>query len=284
MRQVYINGGYLPETEAKISVFDRGFLFGDAVYEVTYVIDRKLVDYQGHMTRLRRSLGEIDMSLTMTDDDLLAVHRELVELNDIDEGLVYLEITRGAADRDFIFPDASVPNTVVLFTQKKALMNAPAATRGLKVLTVEDQRWARCDIKTVQLLYPSLAKTRGKAQGADDIWFQRDGYVTEGSSNNAYIVSSDGKIITHEKNNDILHGITRNAVMDTVADLGLDFEERPFLVTEAMEAAEAFSTSSSGLVTPVVSIDGKQIGDAKPGPVSKQLRQKYIEGIRSRAI
>lgn len=284
MRQVYINGAYLPETEAKISVFDRGFLFADAVYEVTYVIDRKLVDYQGHMTRLRRSLGEIDMSLAMTDADLLAVHRELVELNDIDEGLVYLQITRGAADRDFLFPDASVPNTVVLFTQKKPLMNAAAATHGLKVLTVEDQRWGRCDIKTVQLLYPSLAKTRGKAQGADDIWFQRDGYVTEGSSNNAYIVPRDGIIITHEKSNDILHGITRNAVMDLVVKLGLSFEERPFLVTEALEAAEAFSTSSSGLVTPVVSIDGKQIGDATPGPISKRLRQEYIECIRKRAI
>ncbi|MBP2444171.1 D-amino acid aminotransferase [Rhizobium leguminosarum] len=196
MRHVYVNGDFLSETEARVSIFDRGFLFADGVYEVTLVLDGRLVDFSGHMARLRRSLGELDMRFSLTEENLLAIHRELIERNEISEGLVYLQVTRGAADRDFIFPEETTPNTVVLFTQKKTIVDSPLAARGQHVVTLDDLRWRRCDIKTVQLLYPSMAKMQAKAQGADDAWLVKDGFITEGSSNNAYIVTTDGTIVT----------------------------------------------------------------------------------------
>ncbi|SME89832.1 D-alanine transaminase [Tistlia consotensis] len=285
MRQVYVNGRYLPEGEATVSVFDRGFLFADAVYEVTAVLDGKLVDFAGHLARLRRSLKELGMALELSDEELLAIHRELVRLNGIDEGLIYLQITRGnAGDRDFLFPDPATPKTVVLFTQKKKLLDSPLAARGQRIVTVEDLRWRRCDIKTVQLLYPSMIKELAKKQGADDAWMVRDGLVTEGSSNNAYIVTAEGAIVTRDLSSDILHGITRKAVLDCAADLEMTVEERPFTVEEAKAAKEAFSTSASGFVNPVVEIDGATIGSGKPGPVAARLRQIYLEKSRAAAI
>lgn len=284
MRQVYLNGQYLPETEARISIFDRGFVFADAVYEVTAVLDGKLIDFAGHLARLRRSLGELDMPFSMDDADLLAIHRRLVELNQIDEGLVYIQVSRGVADRDFIFPDRATPNTVVLYTQKKHFSTRSAAELAQRVIILEDQRWQRCDIKTVQLLYSSMAKNQAKKAGADDAWLVRDGLVTEGSSSNAYIVTAEGAIVTRDVSNLILNGITRRAVLECARELGLTLEERGFDVAEAKAAKEAFITSATTLVSPVVQIDGVAIGDGKPGPVAARLREIYLAHSRAEAI
>ncbi|WP_321333878.1 D-amino-acid transaminase [Breoghania sp.] len=284
MRTVYVNGNYVPEDEATVSIFDRGFLFGDAIYEVTSVLDGKLIDFPGHTARLHRSLDALGMSFPMADEDLLAVHRELVSRNAVTEGLVYLQISRGAADRDFLFPAKDVPPTVVLFTQEKTLVENALAKRGQKVVTADDLRWRRCDIKTVQLLWASLVKNEAKARGADDVWMVLDGLVTEGSSNNAYIVQGDGTIVTRNISSDILAGITRTAVLKCAEELGVSVEERAFTVAEAQAAVEAFSTSATGFVNPVIEIDGVAIGDGKPGPVAQRLREIYIETSRAAAI
>ncbi|GAA0302722.1 D-amino-acid transaminase [Rhodovulum strictum] len=284
-RIVYVNGEYLPEDQARVSVFDRGFLFADGVYEVTSVIDGKLVDFPGHAARLERSLAELDMPSPMTSGELLAIHRELVARNDVTEGMVYLQITRGApADRDFVFPDpAETPQTVVLFTQSKGLVDSPAAQTGLKVISIPDIRWGRRDIKTVQLLYPSVGKMMARRAGADDAWMVEDGFVTEGTSNNAYIVK-DGRIITRQLGNEILHGITRAAVLAFAREAQMQVEERPFTIEEAQAADEAFITSASTFVMPVVSVDGVALGDGKPGPVARRLREIYIEQSRKAAV
>lgn len=284
-RTVYVNGEYLPETEAKVSIFDRGFLMADGVYEVTSVLGGKLIDFEGHVTRLARSLRELDMGEPLSAEELLEIHRELVRLNEIDEGLIYLQITRGApADRDFAFPPEGTPQTVVLFTQAKpGLAASPVAEKGLKIITIEDARWARRDIKTVQLLYPSMGKMMAKAAGADDAWMVEDGKVTEGTSNNAYIVKG-GKIITRELSNDILHGITRAAVLRFAREAQMVVEERSFTPEEALEADEAFVTSASTFVMPVVEVDGTALGDGAPGPVARRLREIYLEESLKRAI
>ena len=239
-RTVYVNGEYVAEEDAKISIFDRAFLMADGVYEVTSVIDRKICEFDGHMARLHRSLSELKMKPACADDELLAIHRELVERNDLDNGMIYLQITRGSAgDRDFVWPGDDVPSSIVLFTQDKDLVNAPTAKTGLKVISIEDQRWARRDIKTVQLLFPSMAKMEAKAQGKDDAWLTEDGLVNEGTSNNAYIVK-DGAIITRHLSNDILHGITRASVLRYAKEAQMKVEERSFSIAEAQGADEAF--------------------------------------------
>ncbi|MEO1179002.1 MAG: D-amino-acid transaminase [Pseudomonadota bacterium] len=286
MRTVYVNGEYLPENEARVSVFDRGFLMADGVYEVTSVLDGKLIDFDGHAARLERSLAELDMRSPISNDDLLEVHRELVRQNEIEEGLVYLQITRGApADRDFAFPDPEeTPSTIVLFTQSKpGLANSPAAARGMKVISIEDIRWGRRDIKTVQLLYPSMGKMMAKKAGADDAWMVQDGHVTEGTSNNAYIVKGN-KIITRPRSNDILPGITRAAVLRFAQEAQMEVEERLFTIDEAKDADEAFITSASTFVMPVVEIDGVCLGDGKPGRVAPRLREIYLDESRKAAI
>ncbi len=286
MRTVYVNGDYLPETEATVSVFDRGFLMADGVYEVTSVLDGKLIDFDGHAVRLQRSLDELDMQNPISKDDLLAVHRELVRLNGIEEGMIYLQITRGApVDRDFAFPDPDeVAPTIVLFTQNKpGLADNPAAKKGMKVISIEDIRWGRRDIKTVQLLYPSMGKMMAKKAGADDAWMVQDGFVTEGTSNNAYIVKG-GKIITRPRTNDILHGITRAAVLRFAQEAQMEVEERNFTIDEAKDADEAFITSASTFVMPVVEIDGVTLGDGTPGKVAPRLREIYLDESRKVAI
>jgi D-alanine transaminase len=285
-RIVYVNGEYLPEEDAKISIFDRGFLMADGVYEVTSILDGKLIDFPGHAKRLERSLSELDMANPVTMDELLAIHRALVAKNDIVEGLVYLQITRGApGDRDFAFPDpAETPSTIVLFTQNKpGLADSPAAKKGTKVISIEDIRWGRRDIKTVQLLYPSMGKMMAKKAGCDDAWMVEDGFVTEGTSNNAYIVKG-GKIITRELSTDILHGITRAAVLRLAAEAQMEVEERNFTIDEAKQADEAFTTSASAFVMPVVEIDGVALGDGTPGAIAKRLREIYLEESRKTAI
>ncbi len=284
-RIVYLNGEYLPETEAKVSIFDRAFLMGDGVYEVVSVLDGKLLDFDGHMVRLQRSLDALKMKNPLDTDGYLAAHRELVARNDITDGLIYLQVSRGnPGDRDFHFPPAETQPTLVMFTQAKpGLADSPAAKTGIRVISVEDLRWRRRDIKTVQLLYPSLAKMEAKAAGVDDAWLVEDGKVTEGTSNNAYIVKG-GKIITRELSHDILHGITRAAVLRFASEAQMAVEERSFSIAEAQSADEAFITSASGFVTPVVEIDGVKLGAGTPGPVASRLREIYIEESRKAAV
>lgn len=284
-RTVYVNGTYLPEDQATVSVFDRGFLMADGVYEVTSVLDGKLIDFDGHTRRLHRSLSELDMQAPCSDDNLLEMHRELVRLNGIDQGMIYLQVTRGnPGDRSFLFPDGSVKPTIVAFTQNMpTLADAPAAKTGFKVISVPDIRWGRRDIKTVQLLYPSMAKMMAKKAGVDDSWMVQDGVVTEGTSNNAYIIKGN-RIITRQLSNDILHGITRTAVLRFAAEAQFEVEERPFTVDEAKQADEAFATAATIFVMPVVEIDGAAIGTGKPGPVATRLRELYIDEMRKAAI
>ena len=284
-RTVYVNGEYLPETEAKVSIFDRGFLMADAVYEVTSVLDGKLIDFEGHAVRLKRSLDELRISEPCSKDELLAVHRKLVELNSIDEGLVYLQVSRGSdGDRDFVFPSAETKPTLVLFTQNKpGLADSPAARKGAKIISIDDIRWGRRDIKTVQLLYPSMGKMMAKAAGCDDAWMIEEGYVTEGTSNNAYFVKN-GKIVTRPLSHDILHGITRKAVLRMAAEAQMVVEERLFTIDEAKEADEAFTTSASAFVMPVIEIDGVSLGDGTPGPIATRLREIYLDESRKAAI
>ena len=286
MRTVYVNGEYLPETEAKVSIFDRAFLMADGVYEVTSVLGGKLIDFDGHARRLQRSLGELEMQSPVTTEELLEIHRELVRVNEVDEGMIYLQITRGAPDdRDFVFPDPeTTAPTIVLFTQSKpGLADSPKAKEGMKVISIEDQRWGRRDIKTVQLLYPSTGKMMAKKAGKDDAWMVEDGSVTEGTSNNAYIVKGD-TIVTRGLSNDILHGITRAAVLRFAEEAQMKVEERPFTIEEAQGADEAFITSASTFVMPVVEIDGVALGDGTPGPRAARLREIYLEESRKTAI
>ena len=274
-RTVYVNGDYVPEDEARISVFDRGFLMADAVYEVTAVIDGKLIDFPGHMARLRRSLGELELTSPVDEAEMEAIHREMIARNHLDEGCIYLQITRGAADRDFAFPENATPS-LVLFTQARDVAESRTGREGIKVVTLPDIRWGRRDIKTVQLLAPSMAKMAAKNAGKDDAWMVEDGHVTEGSSNNAYIVTREGVIVTRDLSNAILHGITRAAVLAFAREAQMRVEERPFTVAEAHDAAEAFITSASAFVTPVIEIDGEPVGDGAPGPVAKRLREIYL--------
>ena len=284
-RTVFVNGDYLPEHEATISIFDRGFLMADGVYEVTSVLDGKLVDFDGHIKRLDRSLSELSMQKPMDDDALLAMHRELVQRNGIVEGMIYLQVTRGnPGDRSFLFPSDDVTPTIVAFTQNVPnLADAPAAKTGFKIISIPDERWGRVDIKTVQLLYPSMGKMMAKKAGVDDSWFVADGAVTEGTSNNAYIVKGN-KIITRQLSTDILHGITRAAVLRFATEAQFEVEERPFTIAEAQAADEAFSTAASIFVMPVVEIDGAPIGTGKPGPVAARLREIYLDEMRRAAI
>ncbi|MFQ3184728.1 MAG: D-alanine transaminase [Octadecabacter sp.] len=284
-RTVYLNGAYLPEEDAKISIFDRSFLMADGVYEVTSVLGGKLIDFAGHSKRLARSLNELEMQKPDAFDELLEIHRELVRLNDIDEGMIYLQVSRGSAgDRDFAYPNVDVKPTLVLFTQSKSnLANNPVAKVGIKVISIDDQRWGRRDIKTVQLLYPSMGKMMAKAAGCDDAWMVEDGHVTEGTSNNAYIVKGN-TIITRHLGTEILHGITRAAVLRFALEAQMKVEERSFTIQEAQDADEAFITSASTFVMPVVEIDAAPIGKGTPGPVAARLREIYLEESRNAAV
>ena len=286
MRTVYVNGDYLPENEAKVSIFDRGFLMADGVYEVTSVLGGKLIDFEGDLKRLERSLSELDMDKPEGFDNLLEIHRELVRLHGIEEVMIYLQVTRGApGDRDFAFPDPEVTKpTLVLFTQNKPGLAAnPVAQKGIKVISIEDIRWGRRDIKTVQLLYPSMGKMMAKKAGCDDAWMVEDGAVTEGTSNNAYIVKGN-RIITRQLSNDILHGITRAAVLRFAREAQMEVEERAFTIAEAQDADEAFITSASTFVMPVVEIDGAKVGTGAPGKVAARLREIYLDESLKAAV
>ena len=285
MRTVYVNGDYVSEEDAKVSVFDRGFLFADGVYEVTSVLDGKPSGFSRPLCKAAAFSGGIgDEFSDERRGPFGNSSADLWSKTQIQEGLIYLQVTRGVAERDFLFPPEETPRTVVLFTQAKPLIESASAARGQKVATVEDLRWSRCDIKTVQLLYPSMAKMEAQSRGADDAWLVREGEVTEGSSNNAYIVLEDGTIVTRDLSNVILSGITRRAVLKCARTLQMKVMERAFSVEEALMAVEAFTTSASGFVMPVVEIDGQKIGDGMPGPTAKHLREVYIAEMRKAAI
>jgi D-alanine transaminase len=276
-RIVYVNGEYLPEQDAKISVFDRGFLFADGVYEVAAILRGQLIDNKQHLLRLRRSLQELDMPSPADDTTIESIQKELIRLNQVDEGAVYLQVTRGAADRNFAYPEDSSPS-LVLFTQEKKIIDLPTAKTGIKIITTEDIRWGRRDIKTVALLAASMAKMFAMKSGADDAWLvDREGYITEGSSFNAYIVTSEGTIITRHLSNDILHGITRKAVLQLAEKDGLQVIERPFSVEEACQAQEAFITAAGFFVLPVIQINDNVLGNGKPGSITAKLRRIYID-------
>jgi D-alanine transaminase len=273
-RIVYVNGAYLPEEDARISIFDRGFIFGDGIYEVSAVIGGKLVDCEAHLARLERSCGEISLALPWSKAELVAVHEELIKRNELDEGGIYLQVSRGAADRDFAFPKDVAP-TLVMFTQARTFVDAPAAKTGIKVVTTPDLRWARRDIKSVNLLAPVLAKQFAAESGAQEAWLIEDGVVTEGASSTAWIVK--GKtLISRPLSNKVLPGITRKAVLAFLAESGFTFEEREFTLDEALDAEEAFITSATSLVMPVTTIDGHTIHNGAPGPAALRLREIYV--------
>jgi D-alanine transaminase len=282
-RIVYVNGRYVPEEEAKVSVFDRAFLFGDAVYEVTAVLGGRLVDFEPHLARLDRSLREIALVAPVSHEALLALHLELVRRNEIDEGIVYLEITRGAAERDFAYPDRPEPN-VVAFTQNRPLVANPQAETGVKIITIPDFRWKRRDIKSTSMLAQAMGKQEAKLRGAYEGWMVEDGVVTEGTSSSAFILDAKGVIRTQPLGPHILPGVTRRAVLRLAALEGAALEERPFSVAEALSAREAFMTAASAFVLPIVAIDGVPIGDGRPGPVANRFRDLYIEEARSSSV
>ena len=282
-RIVYVNGSYLPEAEAKVSVFDRAFLFGDAVYEVTAVLDCLLVDFAAHLARLDRSLAEIALASPLSHDDLRDLHRALIERNDVDEGIVYLQISRGPAERDFAYPDDAAA-TVVAFTQSRPLIANPYAATGVVVITIPDLRWKRRDIKSTSMLAQAMGKQAAKLKGAYEAWMVEDGYVTEGTSSSAFILDDTGVIRTQPLGHHILPGVTRRAVLTLAATRGVRFDERPFTVAEALRAREAFMTAASAFVLPVVEIDGVAIGAGHPGPVARAFRDLYIEEARNSGV
>ena len=276
MRQVYINGEFKREDEAKVSVFDRGLLFSDSLYEVTTVINGKLIDFNNHMKRLDRSMTELKFKKLLNHLDILIFHRKLIELNNLKEGMIYLQVTRGIADRSFDMPKDKIEPTVLAFTQEKKIIDSESAKNGIKVMTLDDMRWKRCDIKTTQLLYASMAKTEATEKGFDDAWMLREGYVTEGSSSNAWIIK--GKIImTRQSDNLILSGITRDAIFKCAKDLGYEVVTKNITLQDAQSASEAFITSATACVMPVVKINASQIGDGKPGKFVTALREEYIK-------
>ena len=280
----YVNGSFVPLSEAKVSILDRGFLFADGIYEVAAVLDGKLVDNASHLARLKRSVGEIALELPESLERIEEIQKELVARNKLESGLVYLEVTRGAdTSRDFAFPKGVKP-TLVMFTSVKDIINAPSAKSGIAVITVPDIRWERRDIKSVALLAQVLAKQAAAAVGAGEAWMIEDGKVTEGGSSSAFIVTQDDVLVTRQNGSEILPGCTRKAVVQLAEERQLRVEERAFTIAEALAAKEAFITSASSFVQPVVSIDGKPIANGKPGPMATRLREIYIDFARATAV
>ena len=285
-RIAYVNGSFVPHVQAFVHIEDRGYQLADAVYEVWALIDGKLADAEGHFARLERSLGELSIAMPMSRRALTLVLRETVRRNRTRDGLLYLQVSRGVAPRDHAFPTQPVKPAVVLTVKAVDPVKAEAnAARGIAVITTPENRWGRCDIKTVGLLPNALAKQAAKQAGAGEAWFVDDlGFVTEGASTNAWIVDSDGRLRTRDTNANILRGVTRSSLLEVLAREGLPVDERPFTPAEAAAAREAFATGASSLVLPIVAVDGKPVGDGKPGPVATRLRALYIEQARAAAI
>lgn len=279
---VFVDGAYVPRAEARVSIFDRGFLFADGIYEVCAVLDGKLVDNAAHLARLDRSLREIELPCPLAREDIVAMQRELVARNGLREGLVYMQVTRGAADRDFAFPDNARP-TFVAFAQARRIVGAPQAETGVAAISTPDLRWARRDIKSVALLAQVLAKQEARKAGAAEAFMVEDGHVTEGASSSAFIVTQQAEIVTRPLSNALLPGCTRQAVLALARERGMKLVERAFTITEAYAAAECFFTSATAFVMPVVTLDGRAIGQGAPGPATKRLRELYIDAARASA-
>jgi D-alanine transaminase len=274
-RIVFLNGSFLPIEQAKVPFMDRGFMFGDGVYEGIGMLDGRLIDNDAHLERLDRSLAEIRIPNPYTKAEWTAFQEELARRNGMTEGFIYFQVTRGVAERDFFFPEDAKP-TVAMFTQAKAIADAPAARTGIAVVTMPDLRWQRRDIKSINLLAQVLAKQAAKEAGAQEAWLVEDGFVTEGGSSSAFIVTKEGSIVVRPLSNAILPGITRKSLLRLSKEDGIALEERRFTVEEAYDAAEAFLTSASNFVLPIVSIDGRPVADGKPGPITKRLRELYL--------
>jgi len=280
----YVNGSYVPLKDAKVSILDRGFLFADGIYEVAAVLDGKLIDNASHLARLERSVGEIELALPVSVSQIEVIQRELIKRNNLVNGMVYLEVTRGAdTGRDFAFPKGVKP-TLIMFTSVKDIIGAPSAKTGIGVITVPDLRWTRRDIKSVALLAQVLAKQAAAEAGAGEAWMIEDGKITEGGSSSAFILTQDDVIVTRQNGSAILPGCTRKAVVALAEERQLRVEERAFSVEEALAAKEAFITSASVFVQAVVSVDGKKIGDGKPGPMAGRLREIYVEFAKATAV
>ena len=277
-RIVFINGNYVEEKDAKISIFDRGLLFSDAVYEVTAIIDNKLIDFPAHVERLNSSLNKLKINYKFNEKTLLEIHKNLLSKNPFkyNEGLIYLQVSRGSTERDFLITKNELSPNIFAFTQEKNLTDLNI--KGLKIITKEDLRWQRRDIKTTQLIYASLSKTEADEIGADDAWFiDENGYVNEGTSNNAYIIDKNNTIITRDLSNKLLPGITRQTILEVAKKLKLTIEERAFTIAEVQSANEAFISSAATLILPVIEINNHIIGSGNIGPITKILRETYIK-------
>ena len=281
-RTVYVNGSFCAADQAKISIFDRGFLFADAVYEVIAVLDGKLVNFAAHMHRLRRSLGELDIPEPLSEADYLSVMQQLVSRNELGEGLVYLEISRGVAEREFLYPDDLEP-TVVMFTQVKTLVESVNGKNGVKLKSAKDIRWTRRDIKSTGMLAQGMAKQAARLAGAHEAIMVANGYVTEGGSCNIYIVK-DGVVITRHLGNEILAGITRASLLSLARDNTIKIDERPFSLDEAYAADEMFTSSASTFICPVVSVDDRPVNSGVIGPVVRELQAIYVAHARRTAV
>jgi D-alanine transaminase len=283
-RIVYVNGSFVPFEQATIPLMDRGFLFADGIYEVSAVINGQLIDNEPHLARLDRSLKEIRIPNPYSTAEWIRLEEEIVARNRLAEGLVYMQVTRGAAEREYVFPKDATP-TVVMFTQPKNMIASPLAETGAAVITVPDLRWKRRDIKSIGLLAQVLAKQAAAEAGVAEAWMVEDGLITEGGSSTAFILTKDRKVVTRPLSTAVLPGITRLSVMRLAKENGLTIEERAFSVEEALSAAEAFLTSASSLVMPVVTIDGKPVADGKPGPMTRRLRRVYLDmaGVKAAA-
>ena len=279
---VFADGAYVERKDARVSIFDRGFLFADGIYEVSAVLDGKLVDNSAHLARLDRSLAAIELACPMSHAEIVAMQRELVARNALREGLIYMQVTRGVADRDFAFPEGATP-TFVAFAQHKRIIGAPAAETGVAAISVPDLRWARRDIKSIALLAQVLAKQAARKAGAAEAFMVEDGLVTEGASSSAFIVTKSQEIVTRPLSSALLPGCTRQAILALAQERRMAIVERAFTIEEACAAAECFFTSATAFVMPVVSLDGRKIGQGTPGEATRRLRALYIAAARASA-
>lgn len=281
-KQVYVNGKYIDKKDAVVSVFDRGFLFADSVYEVTAVINGFLVDWKAHFSRLKNSLKEINLNFNIQEKDIFSIQKNLIEKNKIKEGLVYIQVTRGIGERDFNFSETQFKPTIVIFTQEKKILNTDRAKEGIKIVTLEEKRWKRRDIKTTQLLASSMAKSEASKIGKDDCWFIENGFITEGSSSNAFIINDNNEVITRELSHNLLGGITRSSLLHFCKKNNMKFRESKFTELEAKNANEAFITSATNFVVPVIEIDGDKVGKGVVGSHVKKFQKLYLNEIQKR--
>ncbi len=285
-RIAYVNGQFVPHGQAAVHIEDRGYQLADAIYEVWALFDGKLGDPEGHFMRLARSLSELSIPMPMSRAALTLVLKEAVRRNRVTDGLLYLQVSRGVAPRQHAYPDAPIrPAVIMTVSRVNRAADEVRAARGVKVITAPENRWGRADIKTVGLLPNAMAKQKAKEAGAMEAWYVDElGFVTEGASSNAWIVDGEGRLRTRDTNANILRGVTRHTLLDIIAREGMPVDERPFTPAEAVAAREAFITGAGTLVLPVVAVDGKPVGEGKPGPVAMKLRRLYIEQARATAI